>query len=98
MNYTIVNVGMVYCIASIVYLIYLFYLNLTSKNSVDDIIAQCDNSVIENYKKLKRNRIMIFIIGLLVGLITIIVYEPNMPIKLNIDINDVSDINDIYVR
>jgi hypothetical protein len=88
----------VYCIASIVYLIYLFYLNLTSKNSVDDIIAKCDNSIIENYKKLKRNRIMIFIIGLLVGLITIIVYEPNMPINLNIDMNDVSDINDIYVR
>ncbi len=98
MNYTVVNVGIVYCIASIVYLIYLIYCKLTSKTSVDDIIANCDNNVIENYSKLKRTRIMIFIIGLLVGLITIIVYEPIMPITLNIDINDVSDINDIYVK
>jgi len=98
MNYTVVNIGIVYCIASIVYLIYLIYSKLTNKSSVDDIIANCDDIVIENYKKLKRNRIMIFIIGLLVGLITIIIYEPNMPIKLNIDINDVSDINDIYVK
>ncbi len=67
---------MVYCIASIVYIIYALFLKLTNSENVNDILKD-NKDIKEKYDKLKKNRIMIFIIGIVIGLGVIIMNEPS---------------------
>ena len=75
MNQFILNIMMVYCIASVVYIIYALYLKLTKSENVDDILKD-NKDLKEKFDKLKKNRIMVFIIGVIIGLGVIIMNEP----------------------
>ncbi len=102
MNQFILNIMMVYCIASVVYLIYILYLRLTKSETVDDILKG-DEDLKEKYNKLKKNRIMVFIIGIVIGLGFMIMNEPSSIISKTISSAAVStksiveDISDISV-
>ena len=76
MNQFILNIMKVYCIASVVYIIYALYLKLTNSENVDDILKD-NKDLKEKYNKLKKNRIMVFIIGVVIGLGIIIMSEPS---------------------
>ncbi len=73
MNQFILNIMKVYCTASVIYIIYSFYLNFTKAETVEDIIK--DTDILEKYNKIKKRRIMVFIFGILVGLAIIVVYD-----------------------
>ncbi len=100
MNSFIFNIMKVYCIASFVYISYSLYLRLTKSETVIDILK--DNDIlIEKYNKLKKNRIMVFIIGIVIGLVILVISEPS---SINISqkllstatksiVEDVSDIS-----
>ena len=75
MNQFILNIMIVYCIASVVYIIYALYLKLTKSENVDDILKD-NKDLKEKFDKLKKNRIMVFIIGVIIGLGVIIMNEP----------------------
>lgn len=76
MNSFIFNIMKVYCIASLVYISYSLYLKFTKSETVNDILK--DNDIlIEKYNKLKKNRIMVFIIGIVIGLVVLIMSEPS---------------------
>jgi uncharacterized protein YacL len=91
----------VYCIASVIYIIYALYLKLTNSENVDNILKD-NKDLKEKYNKLKKNRIMVFIIGIVIGLVVIIMNEPPSIISKSISsaaistksiVEDVSDIS-----
>jgi hypothetical protein len=98
MNPFILNIMKVYCIATIVYIIYTLYLKFTKAEQLDELLK--DNENLKNkYIKIKKNRIMVFIIGIVIGLGVIILNEP-APINIKKIvlgtkslIEDVSDIS-----
>ncbi len=93
MNQIIVNIMIVYSIASIVYLIYIKILN---KNTLEAVLVN-NTELLEKYKQIKKERAMVFIIGIIIGLI-LLIFIANNDIK---EINDtnivVSDVSDIRV-
>ena len=93
MNQFILNIMIVYSIASIVYLIY----SLVSKSTkMSDILTE---QQMEEYNKIKKRRTMVFIIGVVIGLCFIIVFDktsislPDTTIKMKLIVEDVSDIS-----
>ncbi len=95
MNQFILNIMTVYCIASIVYILYLFFMK---PQKIDDLIK--NNEILkEKYKNIKKKRITIFIIGIVIGLGFIIINdsEPLLnninKIKIKSIVEDVSDIS-----
>jgi hypothetical protein len=94
MNQFILNIMIVYCVASIIYILGLFI----KPSHLKDILTE---DQVEEYNKIKKKRIMIFIIGVVIGLCIIIMIEPNSLTnnlsKLSINakqmIEDVSDIS-----
>ncbi len=99
MNQFILNIMKVYCIASIIYILYSIYLKYTKANTIEDILK--DNKELEDkYNKIKKTRIMVFIIGIVIGLVILIITEPSisssiqqMTIPNKSIVNDVSDIS-----
>lgn len=97
MDQFILSIMKVYCIASFVYIIYILYLKLTKAENVNDILKD-NEDLKERYNKLKRNRIMVFIIGIVIGLVIIVLNEPSSNISSAIIsaksiVEDVSDIS-----
>ena len=101
MEQFILSIMKVYCIASFVYIIYILYLKYTKSENVNDILKD-NEDLKEKYNKLKRNRIMVFIIGIVIGLVVIIMNEPPSIISKSISsaaistksiVEDVSDIS-----
>ena len=95
MNQFILIVMMVYCIASIVYILYLF---IMKPEKITDIIN--NKELKEKYNNIKKNRIMIFIIGIVIGLCIIIMFEKEPMLAQSISniniksiVEDVSDIS-----
>ena len=111
MNQIIYNLMIVNSIATLVYIMYLFYNKLNNK---DDSTLDKDNDMYVHYKKQQRMRTTVFIIGILLGLIYLIIFESDYPkiinnmLKNNSNNNSnikhmssstsVSDVNDIYVK
>jgi hypothetical protein len=98
MNQFILNIMKVYCIASIVYIVYALYLKYTEAETINDILK--DNEDLTNkYNKIKKNRIMVFIIGIVIGLIILIISEPSLSISKLVSHNKslVEDVSDISV-
>jgi di/tricarboxylate transporter len=92
MNQIIVNIMIVYSIASIVYLIYIKILN---KNTLEAVLVN-NTELLEKYKQIKKERAMVFIIGIIIGLILLIFIDNNDMKEINetsyIIVSDVSDI------
>ena len=98
MHQFILNIMKVYCIASIIYVLYALYLKYTEAETINDILK--DNEELTNkYNKIKKNRIMVFIIGLVIGLIILIINEPSLSISKLVSHNKslVEDVSDIIV-
>ena len=99
MNQFILNIMKVYSIASIIYIIYALYLKLTNSKNVDDILKD-NKDLKEKYNKLKKNRIMVFIIGVVIGLVILILNEPSsiqsisqLATNTKMKVEDISDIS-----
>ena len=76
MDQFILSIMKVYCIASVVYIIYILYLKFTKSENVSDILKD-NEDLKDRYNKLKKNRIMVFIIGVVIGLVIIVLNEPS---------------------
>ncbi len=98
MNQFILNIMKVYCIASIVYVIYAIYLKYTEAETINDILKD-DEELTNKYNKINKNRIMVFIIGIVIGLIILIISEPSISISKLVSHNKslVEDVSDISV-
>ena len=98
MEQFILNIMKVYCIASFVYIIYILYLKYTNAENVNDILKDHED-LKDRYNKLKRNRIMIFIIGIVIGLVIIVLNDSSSNIispdalSTKSIVEDVSDIS-----
>ena len=99
MNQFILNIMKVYCISSVIYILYSIYLKYTKAETVEDILKD-NKDVLDKYNKIKKNRIMVFIIGVVIGLVILIMSEPSisstiqqMTISTKSIVEDVSDIS-----
>jgi hypothetical protein len=96
MNQFILNVIIVYTIASIIYLLSLF---LLKSNKITDILNE---EQMEEYSKIRKQKIMVFIIGIVIGLCFIILFDnffnKEAISKATISVkNIVEDVSDISV-
>jgi Na+/H+ antiporter NhaD/arsenite permease-like protein len=96
MNQFILNVMIVYSIASIIYILSLF---LYKTKNIKDIL---NDEQLEEYNKIRKHKIMIFIIGIVIGLCVIILFDnfssKNTISKISASIkNIVEDVSDISV-
>jgi hypothetical protein len=69
MNQFVLNIMIVYSIASIIYLLSLFFMK---SKKIKDIL---NNEQLEEYNKIRKQKIMIFIIGIVIGLCFIILFD-----------------------
>jgi hypothetical protein len=99
MNQFILNIMKVYCIASVIYIIYSVYLKYTKAETIEDILKD-NEELLNKYNKIKKNKTMIFIIGVVIGLVILIINEPSisssiqqMTFSTKSIVNDVSDIS-----
>ncbi len=103
MNEIIISILKIYITASIVYFIYLIYLKITKSKTVDDLINEYkEQTMINEYKKMKKKRIIVIILGILLGIAILILTETNSLDNINninkkINSKIVSDISDINV-
>ncbi len=106
MNQFILGILKVYGIATIIYLLYLVFIKITKRETIEIILEKASEQNVElinKYKKIKRVHAMVFILGVLIGLTVLILGEPDKildKIKLSIKesiSNVVSDISDISV-
>ncbi len=103
MNEIIISILKIYITASIVYFIYLIYLKITKSKTVDDLINEYnEQTMINEYKKMKKKRIIVIILGILLGIAILILTENNSLDNINninkkINSKIVSDISDINV-
>jgi hypothetical protein len=99
MNQFILNIMKVYCIASIVYIVYTLYLRFTKAELLDELLK--DNEDLKNkYNKIKKTRVMVFIMGIVIGLVYLIINEPNsinIPKLVSSTKSLVEDVSDISV-
>ena len=95
MNQFILNVMIVYSIASIIYLLSTFFYK---SNQLKDILTE---EQLDEYNKIKKQKTMIFIIGVVIGLCFIILFDkiPSDTIsKASISVKSiVEDVSDISV-
>jgi hypothetical protein len=98
MNQFILYIMKVYCIASVIYVLYALYLKYTDAETINDILKD-DEELTNKYNKIKKNRIMVFIIGIVIGLIILIISEPSISISKLVSNNKslVEDVSDISV-
>ena len=99
MNQFILNIMKVYCISSVIYIIYSLYLRYTKAENIEALLKD-NEELLNKYKKIKKNRIMVFIIGIVIGLVILIINEPSISssiqqitISTKSIVNDVSDIS-----
>jgi hypothetical protein len=99
MNQFILNIMKVYCISSVIYILYSLYLRYTKAENIEDILKD-NEELLNKYKKIKKNRIMVFIIGIVIGLVFLIINEPSISSSIQqianstkSIVNDVSDIS-----
>ncbi len=95
MNKFILGIIKVYIIASIVYIGYIIYLKIYKKPTFKDELSEYPG-LLDKYNNVQKSRITIFIIGVIIGLILLLLFD-NSSVATNIKkthkkINDVSDI------
>ena len=94
MNQILLGIIKVYMTASLVYFVYIIYLKLSKKPSFD-FYLQNNEDLLNKYNKVKKHRIMVFILGILIGLAVLMLTDNSKVEIINHGkqiINDVSDI------
>ena len=99
MNQFILNIMKVYCISSVIYILYSLYLRYTKAENIEAKLKD-NEELLNKYKKIKKNRIIVFIIGIVIGLVFLIINEPSISSSIQqianstkSIVNDVSDIS-----
>ena len=99
MNQFVYNIMLIYFIASCIYFVYLIYLRLTNAKKLTYYLSH-DEELLSKYNKIKKNHIMVFIIGILIGLMYIVMNQSDSTIESFKNISNkysVSDVDDIKV-
>ena len=93
MNQIVRGILIIYVISTLFYFIYKKY----TDNQINKIIDNLDEKNKENYNKINRYRILVFIIGVIISLGILIFIEPDTIKKTITNVNNVTDISDINV-
>ncbi len=98
MNKFILGIIKVYVIASIVYIGYMIYLKIYKKPTFADELTEYPE-LLEKYNSVKKTRITVFIIGVIIGLILLLLFDNITEVPANIKNTHklVNDVSDIYV-
>ena len=89
MNQILRGILIIYVISTLFYFIYKKY----TDNQINKIIDNLDDENKETYNKINRYRILVFIIGIIIGLGILIFIEPDTIKKTINNVTDISDIN-----
>jgi hypothetical protein len=89
MNQILRGILIIYVISTLFYFIYKKY----TDNQINKIIDNLDDEHKEAYNKINRYRILVFIIGIIIGLGILIFIEPDTIKKTINNVTDISDIN-----
>ena len=89
MNQILRGILIIYVISTLFYFIYKKY----TDNQINKIIDNLDDEHKETYNKINRYRILVFIIGIIIGLGILIFIEPDTIKKTINNVTDISDIN-----
>ena len=95
MNSLLLNVIIIYSIASLLYIIYIVYLKMFRKEQSITNLLKDNKNLLDEYTKIKKQHSTVFIICIIISLIILIFYEPNKLIVSSSSI--INDINDIKV-
>jgi len=113
MNQILYNIIVIYLIGSLFYLLYFgfFLIFNRKKNSFiyrireeyGDNFLKENNNIITIYNSVNRKQIIVFIIGIIIGMVYLIMSSDNTieQIKQNLNpilSNNISDVSDIYVK
>ncbi len=98
MNKFILGIIKVYVIASIVYIGYMIYLKIYKKPTFEDELNEYPE-LLDKYKNLKKSRITVFIIGVIIGLILLLLFDNQSSLtkKIKNTHKMINDVSDIYV-
>jgi hypothetical protein len=96
MNQILFSIIKVYMTASLVYFLYIIYLKLSKKPSFD-FYLQNNEDLLNKYNKIKKHRIMIFILGVLIGLGVLMLTDNSTIDIINKGRHIVNDVSDIRV-
>lgn len=88
-------------IGTFIYLLFIVYTRVYKKDNIEILFNSEDNFIL--YKKIKNKHIAMYIVGLLIGLIIVILFDINVcekPIPLPIKVEQLgaSDVSSIYVK
>ncbi len=89
MNQILRGILIIYVISTLFYFIYKKY----TDNQINKIIDNLDEKNKEDYNKINRYRILVFIIGVIISLGILIFMEPENKQKIINNVTDISDIN-----
>jgi formate-dependent nitrite reductase membrane component NrfD len=96
MNSILLNIIIVYSVASFLYMIYIIYKMFFKKEQTISYLLKDNEELLEKYKTIKKQHSMVFIISIIIGLIILIFTEPDKMKELIINnkflINDIQDI------
>lgn len=95
MNSLLLNVIIIYSIASLLYIIYIVYLKMFRKEQNITNLLKDNKNLLDEYTKIKKQHSTVFIICIIISLIILIFSEPNKLIVSSSSI--INDINDIKV-
>lgn len=96
MNQILLGIIKVYMTASLVYIVYIIYLKLSKKPSFD-VYLQNNEELLNKYNQMKKHRMMIFILGILIGLGVLVLTDNTKNSIINNATKIVSDVSDIKV-
>ena len=95
MNSFLLNIMIIYYIILLFYIIYLIYLKFIKKENRMENLLKNNPDLLDEYKNINKQHSMVFIIGIIIGLIVLIYCEPTNITKIYKPI--INAINDIKV-
>jgi hypothetical protein len=99
MNQILYNIMLINFIATSIYLLFIVYTRVNKKDNIEILFNSEDNYIL--YKKIKNKHIAMFVVGLLVGLIVVVLFDTNVstaPSTIRMNTLDVSDVDKIFVK
>ena len=86
-------------IATSIYLLFIVYTRVNKKDNIEILFNSEDNFAL--YKKIKNKHIAMFVVGLLVGLIVVVLFDTNVSTTssiVKVKSLDISDVDKIFVK
>ena len=93
MNSLLLNLVIIYSIASLLYIVYIVYLKIFKKDKNITSLLSNNKELLNEYTKIKRQHSTVFIICIIISLVILIFSEPTqLTVSTNSIINDINDI------